>query len=328
MQPNAAAESVHPASADEAWQESVFLAWHDPIRRVGGLHRIGLEENRKTSNMWCGVFKEQGQCFRLNQEGVQFAKQTDGRAFICGPQRLLVEDDALRWSLETPECSMDIRMEDRRSGDLFGGNTAAMKAGTIADHYHMHCRVHGRVRLAEQTFEIDGSAWRDHSWGVRHWANIKHHVLSASFADDHAIDFYAILDARGALSRGGMIAQSGRKTTIDDFRLTVAIDDDGVTARNANVDGRLPSGEPFSAHFDLAGAVLVQTRGFMGVEAVGKVTLSSGETGFGYMAVSNNPRGGRLDPPLVINAISQNGLGVMDFEAARRKGLQRAHGRG
>jgi hypothetical protein len=49
-------ERVHQASADEAWQESVFLAWRDPSRRIGGVHRIGTEAHRGKSNMWCGPF--------------------------------------------------------------------------------------------------------------------------------------------------------------------------------------------------------------------------------------------------------------------------------
>jgi hypothetical protein len=43
-------EFVHQASADEAWQESVFLAWRDPNRGIGGVRRLRVHIPRTTQN--------------------------------------------------------------------------------------------------------------------------------------------------------------------------------------------------------------------------------------------------------------------------------------
>jgi len=302
-------EGVHPASDDEAWQESVFLAWYDRERGIGGIHRLGIEPNRGLSNMWCGIFRDGGKCFRHNDQGVPLKDYPGGKGFQCGPQAFFHNDRSIFWTLDDEDCQVRLELEDLPSGNLWTENTESMAAVSIIGHFHHHCRVRGTVTLEGKTFEIDGCAWRDHSWGPRHWGSILHHrCFSGSFSDDHAIDFYSLLDEHGALSRGGVIASDGEVKQVKDFHFTVAIDDDGLTAESADVTGTLPDGKPFAARFDLAGAVVVETREYVGIETVGTITLDSGETGFGYMAVSNNARAGRAQPPLSINAISQAGL--------------------
>jgi hypothetical protein len=213
------------------------------------------------------------------------------------------------WSLESSDCAVDLSVEDLPSGDLWVANTESMAKVSVTGHYHHHCRVRGNVRLAGEAIPIEGFAWRDHSWGVRHWDGILHHrCFSASFGDDHAIDFFSLVDVHGTLSRGGVVARGGRKEIIEDFRFTVALEEDGLTARSADVHGRYPSGEPLAAHFNLTGAAVVQTREYLGIESVGEIALATGEKGFGYVAVSTNARSGRGVPPLVVAAVSKNGL--------------------
>jgi len=68
---------------------------------------------------------------------------------------------------------------------------------------------------------------------VRHWDGILHHrCFSASFGDHYAIDFYSLVDVHGALSKGGVVARGGRKNVIEDFEFTVALENDGLTARS------------------------------------------------------------------------------------------------
>jgi hypothetical protein len=304
-------EGVHTAKPDEAWQESVFLAWRDPIRSVGGIHRIGIEVNRGLSNMWCGVFRTGGARFRLNQDLVPLEHHPRGEGFICGPQRLFHDDRSVRWALDTPDCMVELEVEDHATGDLWtgAGLTPSVLSVATLGHYHHHCAVRGRVRLGSESFEVAGDGWRDHSWGPRYWDAILHHRnVSGFFAKGMSADFGSLLDAKGTLSPFGTIVRDGIEQRLTDFTLTVAIDQDGLTARSADVVGRLPSGEPFSSHIDVADGVVVQTREYVGIETVGTMILSSGESGFGYMAVSNNPRAGRATPPLALNALGKNGF--------------------
>lgn len=47
-----------------------------------------------------------------------------------------------------------------------------------SSHYHQHCHVTGHVTFGSQTYEIDGTGLRDHSWGVRDTHGLAHHEWS------------------------------------------------------------------------------------------------------------------------------------------------------
>ncbi len=301
-------EGRNPHEADSWWQESAFLAWYDEARGIGGIHRLGTEINRGTANMWCGIFKKGGASFRLNQQDLPYVDMGDG-GFGCGPQRLAIDGSGLHWSLDTPEAAVNVTISDYASDNLWHGGGGKTLELSERAHYHSICSVVGTVRLGNETIEVNGVGWRDHSYGVRHWDKVMHHrCVCGSFARDHALDFMSWLGIDGTLVHGGFEIRGGVKTPIEQFDLTVPIDEDGISARSADVKGTLPSGQPFVAHFDAAGAVLVETHAYLGIEAVGIVTLSTGERGFGYMAVSNNARLGRGFPPLVLHALWENGL--------------------
>jgi len=55
------------------------------------VHRIGTEAHRGKSNMWCGLFREGGTCFRLNQEGKPFEPYPEGAGLCAGPSALFSE---------------------------------------------------------------------------------------------------------------------------------------------------------------------------------------------------------------------------------------------
>src|SRR5690606_10714940 len=132
-------------------------------------------------NMWCGVFQEGGARFRLNKDLVPLELYPDGKGFICGPQRLCYDDSTVRWELDTPDSMLELAMKGHVTGDLWtGANDSVMSVATTG-HYHFHCAVVGRVRLADETFEVSGHGWRDHSWGPRHWDSILHHRCFSGF---------------------------------------------------------------------------------------------------------------------------------------------------
>ena len=302
-------EGVHPATDEEAWQESVFLAWRDAERGVGGVHRIGIEPNRGLSNMWCAVFREGGAAFRLNQEGLPLEKQSDLRGFRCDVQSFEHDDDAIRWRIQASDCGLELEIEDHPGGDLWAGTPDGLMDATLKGHFHHHCVVRGHLRLGADRFDVDGHGWRDHSWGPRYWETLLgHRCLSGVFEGGAFADFGMLLEANGRLSRFGTLVRGGKTSKTDDYTFTVAVDVDGLTAQTADIRGRLPDGEFFRGHYTLAGGCVVETREHVGIETVGELTMDSGDTGFGYMALSLNSRGGRSKPPLALHALYKNGF--------------------
>ena len=184
-------EGLHPAGDDPDWQESAYLAWRDPLSGLGGNHRIGNEPNRRTANLWCGVYHQDGTRFRCNGEGLDQVVLDDPVAGVfgvaAGPQRIFHDGSHLRFVLDGDGCRADLVITDEgersfANAKTFSGPSGA--TGTIfSNNFHVACRVSGTVELDGRRCEVvDAPAWRDHSWGVRRWDSF---VSSRSFGGSH-----------------------------------------------------------------------------------------------------------------------------------------------
>lgn len=301
-------EGLHACGPDIDWQESVFLAWRDPVTGIGGDHRIGNELNRGVSNMWCGVYTDAKNRFRLNAEGIALQRLENAYGLQCGPQRMFHDGRSLRFLLDTDDCRVDLEITDIPLSEHWLENTGVMLTSQ-SNHYDIHCTVKGTARIADQSVAVSGYGWRDHSWGVRKWDQILHHrCLSGNFGEGYIFDFFSMLFANGTLVKGGRITENGNRESIHSFDFVVGMADDCLTAQSATVRGRRPSGQEFDLHFDLADGVVVQTREYVGVEAVGEIKTTGTKPGFGYFALSSNARAGRAFPVLALHSVMKNGL--------------------
>jgi hypothetical protein len=301
-------EGLHASESDTNWQESVFLAWRDPVAGIGGDHRIGNEINLGVANMWCGVYTDSGSRFRLNAEGVPLERVEHAKGLRCGPQRMFHDGRSLKFLLETDECKVDLDITDMPLSEHWLENTGVMLTSQ-SNHYDIHCTVKGTARVGDQTIEVSGHGWRDHSWGVRKWGQILHHrCFSGNFGEGYIFDFFSMLFANGTLVKGGRITENGNRESFDSFDFVVAMADDCLTCRSATVHGRRPGGQEFELNFDLADGVVVQTREYVGIETVGAARMAPGKKGFGYFALSSNARAGREFPVLALHSALNNGL--------------------
>jgi hypothetical protein len=300
-------EGLHESGPDADWQESVFLAWRDPSTGIGGDHRIGNELNRGVANMWCGVYTDSGERFRLNDENVPLQRLHDVRGLRCGPQRMFHDGRSLRFALETEQCRVDLAVTDMPSSEHWLDNSGVMLTSQ-SNHYDIHCTVEGTARIGGRTLTVSGQGWRDHSWGVRRWGQILHHrCLSGNFGERYVFDFFSMLFANGDLIKGGRITENGKREAVANFEFVVAMADDCLTARSATIRGRRSDGREFEVNFALADGVVVQTREYVGIETVGSVRNAAGEQGFGYFALSSNARAGREFPVVALHSVLQNG---------------------
>lgn len=302
-------EGLHPNGPQPEWQESVFLAWRDSVRGVGGNHRIGNEINRGTANIWFGLYTDSGVRYRDNREGLQFERVARGYGLKAGPQQLFHDGDVLRYIAVNEEYSVNIVIEDLPGSQKWGHTSPTQMAVSQREHFDTHCRVSGKVSIGDEELVVDGYGWRDHSWGPREWDKILNvRIIAGNFGGKRPYGFYSNMHANGNVSRSGMINLTGRWEDISDFTLTVAVEEDGVSARSAEVRSVLADGTPFDLHFDLSDSVLVKIREYTSVEGVGDViNLETGEKGFGYFAITNNPRSGREQPPLILHGTVENG---------------------
>lgn len=304
-------EGIQPHDeTDPYWQESVFFAWRDENTGIGGNQRVSIEMNRGVSNMWCGVYTDSGQRFRMNQEEQPITLVSSGHGLKCGPLQGVHDGCDYRLQMDSPDCEIDLRIIDMAPGEKWGHNSDMQVAISQTNHYDVHIRVEGTARIGTTRVPVNGFGWRDHSCGPRQWGKIRtHRCLTGIFDDDLIYEFFSMLSYDGVISRHGAVIRDKVREEISNFELTAAIEEDGLTTRSADVRARLADGTLFEAHFDLADGVIVVTREFVGVESVGSSrSIGSDRKGFGYFAISNNPRAGTELPPIAMFSVIDQGL--------------------
>jgi hypothetical protein len=310
-------EGLHPAGADADWQESVYLAWFDPVVGLGGNHRIGNEINRQRSNLWCGVYHRGGSRFRHNGQDLPFV-MLDEPGLQAGPQRLYHDGQALRFRLEAEKCNLDLVIEDeehtfeRSQPTTFAGGNGS--AGVIfSKNFHVFCRVRGSVTLGDREAVIDARGWRDHSWGVRRWDSfLSSRSFAGSFGSEVQFRYASMVGANGTFFRHGALVRGGRRDPVSDVQMLVSLDDDSVRCPAAEVRYGLEGGEKVTVRIETIGGMLGVTGSRAGWESVGDVWLDGEPGGWGFLEVNNNPRNGSDLPAFVLADGLTNGLVVAD----------------
>ena len=305
-------EGLHAAGADNDWQESAYLAWHDAAAGLGGNHRIGNEVNRDTANLWCGVYDIDGSRFRHNAEDLPLERVD--RGLVAGPQRLFHDGERLRFVLDGNGCRLEFEVADD-DASLHWANAAAFRgsqgaSGEIfSNNFHVFCRVRGTATLGHRTASIDGWGWRDHSWGVRKWDSF---VASRSFGGScgSALRFRygSMVGTNGSFVRHGSLERDGEAVPVASAEMTVHVDDDSVRCPSAEVRYHLESGATTLVHIDTIGGMVGATRERYGWEAVGGVTVDGEPGGWGFLEVNHNPRRGTEPPVFVLGDGLTNGL--------------------
>jgi hypothetical protein len=306
-------EGSHPAGDDPDWQESAYLAWRDPVSGLGGNHRVGNEVNRNTANLWCGVYHEDGTRFRHNDEELALP-HIAGHGLGAGPQRIFHDGERLRFVLEGDGCQMDLEIED--DPETFNESTAGAFAGSagaagaiFSSNFHVFCRVRGTVTLDDRTAEIDGSGWRDHSWGVRRWDSfLASRSFGGSFGRSLEFRYGSMVGANGSFFRHGSLTSEGKALPVASSNMLVHLDDDSVRCPSAEVEYHLVSGETMRIRIETIGGMIGATGQRFGWESVGDVWVDGEPGGWGFLEVNNNPRNGAHPPSFVLSDALTNGV--------------------
>jgi hypothetical protein len=313
-------EGLHPAGDDPDWQESAYLAWRDPVTGLGGNHRIGNEPNRKTANLWCGLYHEDGTRFRCNGEELEqvVLDPSAGVFGLCGgPQRIFHDGGCLHFVLEGDGCRADLVITDEgersyANAKTFSGPSGV--AGTIfSNNFHVACRVSGEVELdGRQAEVVDAPAWRDHSWGVRRWDSF---VSSRSFGGSHGAGddalhfrFASMVGSNGSFFRIGALSRGGEKVPVADASMLVHVDDDSVSCPSAEVRYELEEGGTTVVRIDTIGGMIGVTAQRHGWESVGDVMVDGVPGGWGFLETTLNARNGEAPPGFVLREAMTNGI--------------------
>jgi hypothetical protein len=312
-------EGLHPWGPADNWQESAVLAWRDPESGLGGNHRISVQPNRGTSNLWCAVFHQRDKIYRLNLERQPFVQpEHNHHGFSCGPQRIFHDGQQLRLQLDTPECQADLVVEDFRSSTEYFGSKSAGKisAEIYSNHFNIHCRVTGTVVLNGVTHTVrSGLGWRDHSWGPRSWDSfLCHRSFHGNFGENLNFHLLTVLSQDGKLDRRGHLVRNGIATRVDTFTTRVEILEDGVTPVRASCHIFLPDEAPLTFTCEVQKGVMARVEMFEGFFGVGACYHPDQGEGFCNVEIQNNPRQGRSDLQVALGNTLHNGYTEIDLE--------------
>jgi hypothetical protein len=306
-------EGLHPASDDVDWQESVYLSWRDQEAGLGGNHRIGNELNRDSANLWCGVYHEGGTRFRHNDEDLPL-RRLEEHGLSAGPQMLFHDGARLRFVLDGDGCRMDLEIEDD-AGSLTLTNAEAFAgsggpAGAVfSNNFHTFCRARGTVTLNGHTAEIQARAWRDHSWGVRHWDSfLASRSFGGTFGESLQFRYGSMVGANGSFFRHGALIRDGQSSALAGAAMLVHLDDDSLRCPSAEVHYHLAGGGTTIIRIQTIGGMIGATRERFGWESVGDVLVDGEAGGWGFLEVNNNPRNGHHPPAYVLADALTNGV--------------------
>jgi hypothetical protein len=308
-------EGLHPAGDDPDWQESVYLAWRDPVSGLGGNHRIGNELNRGTANLWCGVYHENGTRFRCNGEALPLVRLEE-MGLCAGPQRLFHDGGRMRFVLDGDGCRVDLEITDEGSRSFANAQSFTGTAGTagtiFSNNFHVFCRVRGTVELDGVAAIVDAPGWRDHSWGARRWDSF---VSSRSFGGTHGegegtlhFRFASMVGVNGSFFRYGSLESHGEPVPIAGSEMLVHVDDDSVRCPSAEVCYRHEDGRTTRVRIQTIGGMLGVTAQRYGWESVGDVRVDGEPGGWGFLETNLNARNGVSPPAFVLADTLTNGV--------------------
>jgi len=87
-------------------------------------------------------------------------------------------------------------------------------------HFNQHSRAKGVIKVGDQSWEIDGHGWRDHSWGPRYWQAIYfYRLFLANFPNGDGFMLLKITDQAGNVRRQGVLLVDGQYEEVMDFEV-------------------------------------------------------------------------------------------------------------
>lgn len=306
-------ECPHDPGPEEQWQESfVLFAW-DMERDVHLFFRIGQEPNRGSgfTAVWLNVWTPDHVFHHTDISVPMQAGDRTQKSLTSGNGLCRYEFDGQhRWSIKAPDVEVNVAMQDAHPGfGYWPDGAGALVSDTAKCHIEANGIATGTVTLKGKTYQIKGTAWRDHSWGKRNWNGIlTHRGAIAMFGD---FNFFSInfVGADGKKVKFGSIVRGDTIQAASDFKIVAHIDEDGISNLGGTV--RLNhDGQAMDMTFTpLAKGSISPHQNFMCVDTMCRVTCGS-RVGVGFIETSHNAMAGSMRPHIFAdcNGIIDNGI--------------------
>ncbi len=241
LRPAPADEGRHPAGPEQLWNESWYFDAVSGDESVGVWARLGLYPNLDVA--WVTAF--------IVGPGRPTVGVIDFHAPLPADERLSIRTGELRADHRCLKELERFTVEIEATGQSHDDAAAFLRGepGTpvqvalelewetlgepyayrVATRYEIPCRVAGRVRVGEETIELDGLGQRDHSWGTRDWWSAEW-MWCAGHLDDgtrfHGVEFR--LPDAPRIGLGYIQPPDGGVVELDGVRAAEEVGPDGL----------------------------------------------------------------------------------------------------
>jgi hypothetical protein len=288
-------EYTHRPDDSTNFNESVYVNGFDPRTRVGGWMRLGNRVNEGYAELSVALYLPDGRV------AVQFGRPeiASNDAFAAGglsygvtePLRavsmayegdvLLLDDpgqlrDPGPMFKTAPRVPASVRFETVAVSPIHGGEPTAREHERLMyygpefsrGHFNQHTSVKGKMTVGEESWEIDGFGWRDHSWGPRYWQAIwAYRLFLVTFAPDRALMLLKNMYPDGSARRLGVLLIDDAYEEVTDLDLHTHWSDEqdpesvilGVRTANrkAMIEGRVLTMTPLRNRRRAEGELLI-----------------------------------------------------------------------
>jgi len=240
-------EFPHPPDDAINFNESVYANAFDPRTRMGGWMRLGNRVNEGYAELSVCLYLPDGRVACQFQRppiatndgfgagGITYSVSEPLARLQMGYEGevLLLDDpnelrDPKRMFETAPRAQASVHYDIRGVSPVHGGEPTRPQDERLMyygpefsrGHFNQHTAVHGSIRVGEESWEVDGFGWRDHSWGPRYWQVIwAYRLFIASFGEDRAVMLLKNMFPDGTARRLGVLLIDGRYEEVTDLDL-------------------------------------------------------------------------------------------------------------
>lgn len=228
-------EYGHAPSEDSNFNESVYSSGWDPRARLGGWMRLGNRINEGHAELSVCMYLPDGRvaCQFLRPEIDTNDKHSAGgldyqvvepfkavNMHYHGELMVLDDPQLLRnpgkLFKTAPRVDGEVIFNHTGVSPMHGGEPMEPELETMygrdfsLGHFNQHIRTTGSLRVGDESWNIDGFGWRDHSWGPRYWTNINfYRLFVANFGADRGFMVLKRTDRQNRVHRKGVLLFDG-----------------------------------------------------------------------------------------------------------------------
>ena len=236
-------EYTHQPTAEPNFNESVYVNGWDPVQRVGGWMRLGNRVNEGRAELSVCLYLPDGRVacqfqrpeITTNERhcagGLEYqvvepfkvvSMTYRGELMLLDDLQLLRNPSALFKQAQRVPGAVDFQLTG--VSPMHGGEPTEPGEETMygrdfsLGHFNQHTRTRGRIQVGDQSWDIDGFGWRDHSWGPRFWQNIYfYRLFIATFGADRGFMLLKRTDRQQVVHRLGVLLFDGAYEDIIDL---------------------------------------------------------------------------------------------------------------